>query len=551
MRNRPLKHAPESSDSARKFEKYARPVRAAWLCALLCGVAAIAGCRSRRTAEVSSDALVVILPREPEQLDPRFVGDAYGLKITRLLHASLVRIDPLSLEPVPDLAERVQVETPTRYRVVLRAGLRFSDGSALDAEDVVATFHGLVDPKVKSRFMSTFARVQRVEAVSPREVLFELDAPHATFITDLEMPILRAEDALLAPSPGRLPVGAGPYLLKARETGMLWLQANPRYHAQPIAHRHLKLLVIHDDNTRALRMLAGAGDLALNTIPQLLLPLFKPPEFRIQSEPGVGTTYLGLNLEHPALRDRRVREALAHAIDRERLIAYKLFGRAQLASSWIAASHWAYASDTPQYAYDPARARALLDRAGLRPGNDGYRLALTLRTSSDRGVISIARALSSMLRDVGIDLDVRPSEGATLLADLARGRFELCYLQSPDVVEPHVLSWFFSSDRIPEKGKREGANRWRLRDPELDAALEQGRASPERATRVAAYHKVQHLLARDLPVIPLWHDDVIAVTSRQLPDFQVPRDARFGTLALPSGRSLAPSASDPVGEGAP
>jgi ABC-type transport system substrate-binding protein len=135
-----------------------------------------------------------------------------------------------------------------------------------------------------------------------------------------------------------------------------------------------------------------------------------------------------------------------------------------------------------------------------------------------------------MLRDVGIDLDVRPSEGATLLADLARGRFELAFLQSPDVVEPHVLSWFFASDRIPIPGKREGANRWRLQDPELDQALELGRSQTDRPVRIEAYHRVQHLLARDLPVIPLWHDDVVAVTSDRLSDFRVPRDARLGTL---------------------
>lgn len=539
----PLKHGAERSHSARKFEKYARAARRrrAILPFLLCALSlTLAGCRSRRSAAVDPNAVVVILPREPEQLDPRYVGDAYGLKVTRLLHASLVRIHPFTLEPVPDLAESVLVETATRYRVRLRAGLTFSDGSALDADDVIATFRGLVDPQVKSRFVSTFSRIKSVQAAGPREVLFELDAPHATFITDLEVPILRAEDALRPATPGQLPLGAGAYVLAARETGLLLLRANPRYHARPVAHPELKLLVIHDDNTRALRMLAGAGDLALNTIPPLLLPLFERPEFRIQSEPGVGTTYIGINLEQPALADVRVRRAIAHAIDRERLIAYKLFGRARLASSWIADSHWAYARDTPSYDFNPARARVLLDQAGLVPNGDGVRLSLTLRTSSDRGVISIARALSSMLRDVGIDLDVRPSEGATLLADLARGRFELTYLQSPDVVEPHVLSWFFQSDRIPEKGKREGANRWRLRSPELDATLERGRANTDRVTRVEAYHRAQHLLARDLPVIPLWHDDVVAVTSARMSDFRVPRDARFGTVAGTTSTGSAP-----------
>ncbi|MET0283057.1 MAG: ABC transporter substrate-binding protein [Polyangiales bacterium] len=499
------------------------------LALLLLAALGLACGREERTAARKS-ALVVIFPREPEQLDPRFVGDAYGLKVTRLLHASLVRVELSTLEPVPDLAERIEVESPTRYRAFLRPNLKFADGSALDSADVVATFEGLVDPRVKSRFVSTYSRIASVKAEGPSQVVFELKAPHATFLTDLEIPVLRAEDAREPAAPGKLPVGAGPYVLAQRETGSLWLRANARYHNAPIEHPELELLVIHDDNTRALRMLAGAGDLALNTIPPLLLPLFERPGFRIQTAHGVGTTYLGVNLEQPALKDPRVRQAIAHAIDRERLITHKLSGHAVAARSWIAPSHWAFDATTPSFGFDPARSRQLLREAGFVPKADGFSLSLTVRTSSDRGVVSVARALSSMLRDVGIDLDVRPSEVATLLADLNRGRFELAYLQSPDVIEPHVLHWFFASDRIPLPGKREGSNRWRLSDPELDVALEEGRAHNDRPTRIAAYHRAQHLLARDLPVIPLWHDDVVAVTSARLSDFRVPRYPLFGTL---------------------
>lgn len=522
-----MKHALERSHSAHKDEKILRAVAV-----LLCLVCAL-GCRAQKQTERTRDAVVVILPREPEQLDPRYVGDAYGLKVSRLLHASLVRIDPLTLEAVPDLAASITQEAPSRYRVVLREGLRFADGSALDAHDVAATFRGLVDPKVKSRFASTYARIKAITLQGDRALVFELDAAHATFVTDLEMPILRSEDALIPAQPGATPVGAGPYVLRERETGMLALAENPYYHARPVAHPALKLLVIHDDNTRALRLLAGAGDLALNTVPPLLLPLFERPGFQIRSERGIGTTYVGVNLAHPQLADLRVRRALAHAIDRARIVQYKLFGRATLASSWISPVHWAYADDVPQYAFDPARARALLDEAGLPARADGVRVALTLRTSSDRAVISLGRAIASMLAEVGVDLEVRPSEGATLLADLSRGRFELALMTMPEVLEPHTLSWFFASDRIPIPGQREGANRWRMASAELDAALEDGRKHTERNLRLAAYRRVQHLLARDLPVIPLWHEDVVAVTSARLTDYRVPRDGRFSTLVGP------------------
>jgi peptide/nickel transport system substrate-binding protein len=135
-----------------------------------------------------------------------------------------------------------------------------------------------------------------------------------------------------------------------------------------------------------------------------------------------------------------------------------------------------------------------------------------------------------MLGRVGIEVDVRPSEIATLIADLDRGRFELTTLQLPELIEPHVLSWFFGSDRIPSEGV-EGANRWRLRDAALDAALERGRRSAERGARIEAYRQVQQRLAETLPAVPLWHEDQVAVVGQRAAEFRVPRDGRYATLA--------------------
>ncbi len=477
------------------------------------------------------DAVVVLLPREPEQLDPRYVGDAYGLKLSRLLHASLVKIDPHSLAVGFDLAERVEVVDPLHVHVTVRPGLHFADGSVLDAEDVVATFRALTDPRVKSRVASTFARIAEVYAENPLAVMFTLKAAHATFVTDLEMPVLRAEDAFVPAAAGRTLVGAGPYLLASRAPGELELTANPLWHGGMPPYPHVRFVVIHDDNTRALRLLGNAADLALNTIPPMLVPLFEQrPDFSVRTAPGVGTTYLGVNLTHPQLRDPRVRRAIAYAIDRASIVRYKLGGRARLAASFIPPGHWAHEPASNGSPYAPDKARALLDVAGLVPRADGTRLSLTLRTSSDRSVVSIARAMVGMLREVGIDVEVRPSEGATLLADLARGRFELTFLQIPEVFEPHVLSWFFGSDHIPEPGVHEGANRWRLRSSALDAALERGRLTSVQSERIAAYLEAQRILAAELPVIPLWHEDVVSVTSQRLRNYRVPRDARFGTL---------------------
>jgi peptide/nickel transport system substrate-binding protein len=353
-----------------------------------------------------------------------------------------------------------------------------------------------------------------------------LREPHATLMTDLELPVLRAEDAFRPRSHDRLPVASGRYVLGARGQGGLTLVPNKLHHAPPKRPYALRFVVVRDDNVRALRMLAGAGDLAQSVLPPLLLPLFSERSgLRVQSTRGAGTTYLGINLTHPVLRDVRVRRALAHAIDRASVVRHKLAGRATLASSWLPEAHWASAADTPRYDYDPERARALLRERGAEP------IRLTLRTSSDRNVISTARAIASMVSEVGIEVSVRPSENATLLSDLARGRFELTLMQVPEVFEPNVLSWFFASDRIPEPGVREGGNRFRMRNAELDRVLEDGRREHDLELRRTAYRAAQHILARELPMIPLWHEDVVAVVSSRLAGYEVPRDARFGTLA--------------------
>jgi peptide/nickel transport system substrate-binding protein len=476
----------------------------------------------------------VLLPRDVQQLDPRFVSDAYGLKVSRLLFASLMRIDPQSLEAVPDLARSLRVVGDSEYIVELRPDLRFSDGSSLDAQDVVATYRSVVDPALHSRYASTYERITSVTALDALTVSFQLNGPHATFATDLELPIMRAEDAQrrLSVDSGDALVGAGPYKLVRREAGLLDLDQNPHWYGGSPHVPRLRLLVVHDDNTRALRLLSGAADFALNSVPPGLVPLFSGRrDFTVETAPGIGTTYLGINTAAAALRDVRVRKALAHAIDRAALIRAKFQNRAELASSMVPQGHWAYDPSTPHYAYDPGAARRLLDSAGL---TGSPRARWVLRCDSQRSRVSIARAIAAMLADVGIEVRVQTTENATLLADLDRGHFELTLLEFPELIEAHVLSWVFASDRIPAPG-RVGLNRWRYSDPELDAALELGRRSLDRAERKRAYSLVQHRLAEWLPVVPLWHGSVVAVrgpyVTPQVPHIDVPRDGRFTTLA--------------------
>lgn len=473
-----------------------------------------------------------MLPTEPLELDPRFIGDAWGLRLSRLIFASLMTIDPKTLAVTPDLAERVEVLSASEYRVTLRPGLSFSDGTPLTAQDVAATYRGITNPALQSRYAGTYARIARIDVEDERHLSFHLDGPHASFLTDLELPIVRSVDAerRMSESPTAL-VGAGPYRLIERRTGAIRLHANRRWHRGAPKIERILCVVVHDDNTRALRLLGGGADVAVNALPPLLLPLFESdPGFEVRSAPGPGTFYLGFETETEHVRDLAVRRAVAHAIDRRLLVETKLGRRGVVANGFVPEGHWAHIADLDVPRYDPAAARRLLDEAGYPdPPGPAPRMRLLLRTSTDRFRVSVARAIAAMLRDVGVEVEVRPSESASLFADLNAGRFELVLMSLPELIEPHLLSWFFGSDHVPGEG-REGANRFRMRDPELDAALEEGRVAVELPDRRAAYERAQRILAEHLPAVPLWQEHV-TVVSRRAVELAVPRDGRLGTLS--------------------
>jgi peptide/nickel transport system substrate-binding protein len=482
---------------------------------------ALLGCGEPRERS-DGGALEVLLPSAPIEIDPRFVLDAQGLRVSRLIFSGLVAIDPYTLEVLPELAERIDVDpSGTRYTATLRAGLSFADGSVLDADDVRSTYESIRDPDMGSRFAETYARIERIETPDPLTITFVIDGPHAPFLTDLELPIVRSEDR--ARHLHLEAVGSGPFALVSATERAMTLEGRSDYWRR-VAHPHLRLLVVRDESTRALRMLSGSADVAPFAIAPLLVPSFEEDaRFEVVSAPGPGTAYLAFQTEAGALSNALVRRALGHAIDRVALMHSKFGERAELACGFIPTAHWAYVEQaSPDF--DPARARALLDDAGFPQSGDAPRFSIRIRTSTDRTRAAIARAIAAMWRDVGIDVEVGTSEVASLLSDLDAGRFEVALMTLPEVFEPHVLHWFFASSR----GER--PNRFRFRSAALDTALEAGRVAVTREDRFAAYAEAQRVLASELPALPLWHEHVVVV-SRAGASMRAPSDGRLGFLS--------------------
>ena len=175
--------------------------------------------------------------------------------------------------------------------------------------------------------------------------------------------------------------------------------------------------------------------------------------------------------------------------------------------------HWAYEPNVQQYPYDPVRSEALLDAAGFPRKAGGVRFHLTLKTSAEERARLLGAVLQEQWRSVGVELEPRPLELATLLSDAAHGNFQICYLRwVGGNLDPDIFEFAFSSKRFPP----DGANRGHYRNPRIDILTDRIHSEMNREKRKALCSEAQKILAEDLPYIPLWFTDVVSVHRRSL-----------------------------------
>jgi peptide/nickel transport system substrate-binding protein len=506
---------------------FSRLRRAGWEAAVLAALAL--GCgrtgdgRDRPTE--GDRPLEILVANDPETLDPRYVTDAVGLRTTRLVHAGLVRLDPDTLAPRPHLARGWRWLDPLTLEVDLRDDVRFHSGAPLRASDVVATLRAFASPSVGSRHASVVDAIASAHEEGDHAVVIRLGRPHATLLTDLELPILRADQAASPPAPDGSLDGLGPYIVEHAATGAVRL-APATGGALPRPARAVTLRVVHDENARALRLEAGRADIAMNLVSPTLLPaLASQPGLAVASRPGANLTYMVVEEQHPPLGDAGVRRALSLAIDRAMLCATLFDGRAQPAGGLIAPALWAHA-DIPPLPFDPAAARGGFAKAaqGTSPGE---RRRLTLLTSTERFRGDVARVIAQELSDVGLEVDVIPLELGTMIARLNAGDFDLAMLQLPEMTEPNVLRRFLHGSFVPPAG----ANRGRVHDAALDALLDEGDALPDPAARRAVYARLEAFERDAMHLVPLWYEDQVVVTSERARAFVPSAEGRWLDLA--------------------
>lgn len=470
--------------------------------------------------------LVVGIDAPPNALDPRLASDASAALILDLVHRGLTVPGPRG-EPAPDLAVRWETPDPVTYRFTL-GDARFQDGRPVTAADVVATYRSLQSGRFEAARRDGLEKIREAVAEDARTVRFTLDEPSATFLTATRLAILPSSCA----AEPDCRIGAGPFRIARATIDAVEIAASGTTQPTP-ALPGIRFVISPDSVARALGLARGSIDLVQNAVEPDLLPWLEQAGLEIVATRGSTFHYLGMNLRRDDLADVRVRRAIAHAIDRDAIVRYVLDGKARVADGLFPPEHWAHA-DVADLDFDPERARALLAESGRAP------VRVTLKTSTIELRRRIGEVIAAMLAEVGVAVEMRPLEWATLYGDVRRGAFDLFALAWVGVEEPDHYFALLHSDMTPPRG----SNRGGYVDAEVDALTVAARAPLARDERRELYARVADIVARDVPYVPLWWVDNVVVKNKRLTGFVPARDGSLRSLARArwtSGGVAAPS----------
>jgi len=511
--------------------------------AALVALAALVAAPAAPAAEPST--LRIASAFDPQTMDPHALALLYHGRIAYQVYESLVGRDA-SFRLEPALALRWEAVGPTRWRFHLRPGVRFHDGSPLTVDDVVFSIGRALGRHSQRAFV--LKGVQRAEPAGPMAVDLVLDAPDAVLPEKLhEVPIMnrawserhgvqQAQDfnGREETYAARHANGTGPYRLQAyepdRQTVLRrhadwWGRDDPRNGQVD----EIRFLSIQNDATRLAALASGEADLVLDPPFQDVARLRRDPRWRLLGASDLGQQYLAFDQASDTLRDgdaggrnpfrdRRVRQAVWHALNIELIIDKVLRGQAEPAAGFLSPLMDGVAAAPPvRLRHDPARARALLAEAGYPNGFD-----VTLDCVNVAWRQAVCQAAAAMLTQVGIRTALRVSPASQFFPKLTQATISLAEFGWSGAVDPWpTLNALFRTWQAEGLGT---FNAGRYSDPALDALIDGLRVEPDLDRRRAMVVQTLGRLADELPLVPLYRRKLTWVMDRRFEAVIWPND---------------------------
>jgi peptide/nickel transport system substrate-binding protein len=470
-------------------------------------------------ARASQDLFVVDQAQNPASLDPHVQWDPDSYFVYRNVFDNLVARDATG-KIVPQAASAWRYDNDTTLVMTIRDGITFHDGSKLTAEDVVFSIRRVLDPAFRSPQRSQVDTITAVEQSGPNEVRIRTERPYPPLLAQLvKMSIVpkAVVERLGNEAFNALPVGSGPYRIVSATRGVKTeLAAMPAYWRGKPPFPRVEFRPVPDESTRIANLRSGRSDITRILLTDNAVALKDDKQIKVLWTPVERVAMLALNALVGPTADKRVRLAIAHAIDKDLIVEALLKGYAKTVDELMPPPNFGYAPGIEPFKYDPARARALLKEAGIAPGT---KISFPTAPSFDQRVV---QALHQMLTDIGLDPVISSTDVGTYLR-LRQGRPEeagdvsffrwSCGCQDADGV---LFPLFHSSSQ------------WaKYKNPAVDAGIEAARNTLDEPARLRHYRQVLETLREDVAAVPLYQDVMMFAARREVQWQPTPNEAFF------------------------
>src|SRR5215213_142929 len=444
------------------------------------------------------------------------------------LNPSIHMADPLVFRDPngnvkPHLATAWSYPDEKTLRFKIRQGVKFHNGDTMTTDDVAFTYTRLLDPKTDSRHTPALQAIGEVKAVDAETVDFNLKTPDATLLGRLSiLPVIPKKyfDSIGGTDAfGQKPVGTGPFKFVEWVKGQrVVMEANPDYFLGPPKIKTITYRQISEDNTRITELLTGNADLVNNVPPALASKVKAEPKTELQTVRGLRNVYLKINTKKAPFSDLKVRQALNHAIDVKLIIETVLGGNAvPTPGGYEGPGVWGYYKDidTSRYPFDPAKAKALLAEAGVKPGPINI-LSAKGRLLNDAEVV---QAIAGMLQNIGFTPQIQ-----LLDFTVVNDEWNRKYREDMDL---HLWS---NANNTADADYNYSTNFYSQNTglywstPEMDAAIIKAKTTLDTTSREAQYQEIGKKLLDEAVAVPMYDQMDSYGTSKRLKGFSARAD---------------------------
>ncbi|MFC1491913.1 ABC transporter substrate-binding protein [Nitrospinota bacterium] len=428
---------------------------------------------------------------------------------------------------VPHLAKSYRLVSPKVWEFKIRKGIKFTNGEPVDAHAVKFSLERIIKPKLKSRQISYFRTIDHVEVVDRYTARLHTKYPDMFIIRPLTQygqivpPKYYSSHDLKYLA--RHPVGSGPYKLKSWKKGVgMVYEAKPNYWQPGVPRiKHGVVKVIPEPTTRVSALVAGDIDVADAIPPQLIKLVKGNPKLELIAGPSPRTCYWIIVIKPGSpWADRRVRQALNYAFDKDSLVKNVLQGRANVVATNVGPTSYGFNPDLKPYPYDPAKAKKLLAEAGYP---NGFSLEMWTPLGRYMAGKQVSEAMAEMLEKVGIKVNLHVVEYGLVVTKM-RARWK-----------PKVKSFLRFACRMDlnlhSEGMYAGAIHSRstwggYREKWMDKLIDDARSTVDDAEREKKYRKINAIIHKEAILGFLYQQHQIAAKKKRV-DLEVRADSRL------------------------